>query len=434
MSKRLMKDGWFQMFAAVGGVACVVWILGGVSTRSVPPPAPAAASAPAAVPSMGAAAAALPEPAAAVAAGAADGPITPPAPSSSDLATYSGVNSASRSPGALIAPPASSSPPPPQPAPQITLSGTGVGNSAGIVGSPGVGLSGLLSGLLGPPARSAPVAARALPALPPLFRIAPAKPGIFTVGPPGTPGVDTSSLRDAVYSASHGDLILVRPGTYEGPIEILNKSVRIRGTGAAPSAVSVRWTGPGATISVRGGSLDLEMIRLERGGYQEPQKSEPGGALYASASALTLRKVELDSGDSAAPPLIVEQGGKPARVEAEDSRISTIGAGALIRGAVRASFTRVTFHATSRPLAAWIDAAVSMRDCIFLDTGAPSVIHAYEGARVTLAGKQKPYVSGVRGAEATGFEESFGGARAAAAGGGFARDIFRRGRQPGTFP
>jgi hypothetical protein len=430
VKKRLMKDGWFQMFAAVGGVALVVSILGGVSTRSAAPPSPAPTAVPAApAPSMAATAAALPDPVAAAAAG---GPITPAAPSSSDLATYSGVNSASRSPGALIAPPASS-PPPPQPAPQITLTGSGVGNAAGIVGSPGGGLGGLFSGLLGTPTRTASVAARALPALPPLFRIAPAKPGVFTVGPAGTAGVDTSSLRDAVYSASNGDLILVKPGTYEGPVEIRDKTVRIHGTGGFPAAVIVRWTGPGATISVRGGALDLEKLRLERGAYSEPQKTEPGGALYAAASALTMRKVELDSGDSAAPPLIVEEGGKPARVTAEDSRISTVGAGALIRGAVKATFTRVTFHATSRPLAAWIDAAVSLRDCIFLDTGAPSVIHAYEGARVTLSGKQKPYVSGVRGAEATGFEDSFGGARTAA-GGGFARDIFRRGRQPGTFP
>ncbi|MDP3543962.1 MAG: hypothetical protein Q8T11_15970 [Elusimicrobiota bacterium] len=431
MKKRLLKDGWFQMFAAVGGVACVVSILGGVSTRHAPPsPAPAVA-APSA-PSMGAKATALPEPAAAVA--AAEGEITPPAPSSSDLATYSGVNAASRSPGALIAPPAASPPPPPQPAPQITLTGTGVGNTAGIVGAPPGGgtLSGLLSGLMGSSAR-APLAA-ALPALPPLFRVAPSRPGIFTVGPAGTPGADTSSLRDAVYSASNGDLILIKPGTYEGPVEVLNKSVRIRGTGGYSAAVVVRWTGPGATISVRNGTLDLEKIRLERGAYQEYQKAEPGGALYAVASTLSFRGVELDSGDIAAPPLIVEQGDNPARVEAEDSRISTIGAGVLIRGPVKASFTRMTFHATSRPLAAWIDAAVSLRDCVFLDTGSPSVIHAYEGARVAVTGKQKPYVSGVRGAEATGFEDSFGGARTAAAGGGFARDIFRRGRKPGSFP
>lgn len=419
------------MFVAVGGIACVVSIFGGVSTRQAPPPAPAAAAAPAAAgPVETQVAAALQDTSRAL--DPADGPITPAPASSSDLATYSGVNAASRSPGALIMGP-SSPPPPPQPAPQITLTGTGVGNTAGIVAAPPGGLSGLLSGLMGPPGRTAALAARALPAQPPLFRIAPAKPGIFMVGPPGTTGVDTSSLRDAVYSASNGDLILVKPGTYEGPVEIRNKKVRIRGTGGYPAAVIVRWTGPGAVISVRGGALDLEKIRLERGSYLEPQKTEPGGALYASASALTLRKVELDSGDISAPPLIVEQGGKAARVEAEDSRISTIGAGVLIRGPVTATFTRMTFHATSRPLAAWIDAAVSMRDCVFLDTGAPSVIHAYEGARVTLAGKQKPYVSGVRGAEATGFEDSFGGARAAAAGGGFARDIFR-GRKAGTFP
>lgn len=425
MRKRLMKDGWFQMFAAVGGVACVVWVLGGVSMRNAPPPAPAAA---AAAPSMAATAAAPPDPVAAAAAG---GPITPAAPSSSDLATYSSVNSASRSPGALIMGPASPPPPPsaspPQSAPQITLTGTGVGNTAGIVGGQGGGFGNLLGGLLGTP--------RATQQLIPIptYRVTPSKPGVFTVGPSGTPGIDTSSLRDAAFSASNGDLILVKPGTYEGPVEILNKSVRIRGTGAYPAAVIVRWTGPGAAMSVRGGSLDLEKVRVERGAFHEPQKSEPGGALYAAASALTLRKVELDSSDSTAPPLIVEEGGKPARVTAEDSRISTIGAGALIRGPVKAAFTRMTFHATKRPLAAWIDAAIELRDCVFLDTGEPSVIHAYEGARVTLAGKQKPYISGVRGAEATGFEDSFGGARTAA-GGGFARDIFRRGRQPGTFP
>lgn len=426
MKKRLMKDGWFQMFAAVGGVALVVSILGGVSTRGVPPPAPAAAAA-AAAPSMAAPAAAPPDPALAAAAG---GPITPPAPSSSDLATYSGVNPASRSPGALIMGPASPPPPsasPPQAAPQITLTGTGVGNTAGIVGGQGGGFGGLLGGLLGTP--------RATQQLIPIptHRVTPSKPGVFTVGPSGTPGVDTASLRDAAYSASNGDLILVKPGTYEGPVEILNKSVRIRGTGAYPAAVIVRWTSPGAALSVRGGALDLENIRVERGAFHEPRKSEPGGALYAAASALTMRKVELDSSDSTAPPLIVEEGGKPARVTAEDSRISTIGAGALIRGAVKATFTRVTFHATKRPLAAWIDAAIELRDCVFLDTGEPSVIHAYEGARVTLTGKQRPYVSAVRGAEATGFEDSFGGARTAP-GGSFARDIFRRGRQPGTFP
>lgn len=427
MKKRLMKDGWFQMFAAVGGVALVVSILGGVSTRHAPPPAPAAAAAPAAAPSMAASAAAVPDPVAAAPAG---GPITPAAPSSSDLATYSAVT---RSPGALIMAPSAPPPPPPsasppQAAPQITLTGTGVGNTAGIVGGQGGGFGSLLGGLLGTP--------RATQQLIPIpaYRVTPAKPGVFTVGPSGTAGIDTSSLRDAAYSASNGDLILVKPGTYEGPVEVANKSVRIRGTGAYPAAVVVRWTGPGAALSVREGSLDVEKIRVERGAFHEPRKSEPGGALYASASVLTLRKVELDSSDSTAPPLIVEEGGKPSRVTAEDSRISTIGAGALIRGAVKATFTRMTFHATKRPLAAWIDAAIEMRDCVFLDTGEPSVIHAYEGARVTLAGKQKPYISGVRGAEATGFEDSFGGARAPAASGAFARDIFRRGRRPGTLP
>lgn len=433
-----MKDGWFQMFAAVGGVACVVWILGGVSPRSVPPPAPAAA------PSMGAAPAALPEPAAAVASGAADGPITPPAPSSSDLATYSGVNSASRSPGALIAPPASSSPPPPQPAPQITLTGTGVGNTQGIVGAPG-GMGGTLNAMINTlmsvqpgrapltrPGQAAQTAA--MTALPPLFRVAPARAGVFNVGPPGMPGMDTSSLRDAVFSAANGDLILVKPGTYEGPVEVLNKSVRIRGTGSSPAAVTIRWTGSGATLTVRGGSLDLERLRVQRGATYESPKAEPGGAVYAIASTLTMRKVELESGDPSSPPLIAEQGDKPTRLAAEDSELSGQSAGLLIRGPVKAKLTRVTIHGTSRPIAAWIDAFIELADCVFASTGAEPLIYAYEGARVVVTGKRKPRIVTARGPESTAFEESFGVKRAGIASGGFSRDIFRRGRRAGTLP
>ncbi|MBI2386086.1 MAG: hypothetical protein HYV14_08730 [Elusimicrobia bacterium] len=430
MKKRLLKDTWFQMFAAVGGVAYVVSALGSATARheSLPPPAaPAAVSAPA--------------PAAAAPADRAFddpgsyGAVTPPAPASSDLATYSGVTAAARDPSAMVMGPAASVPSTP---PKFTLTGSGVGNTQGIVGAPAGGLGGinsLLNSLMGAPqAAQAPTAQAARAALPAPLRVAPSRVGIFTVGPAGTAGVDTSSLRDAVFSASDGDLILVKPGSYEGPVDVANKSVRIRGTGSYPGAVTVSWTGPGATISVRNGGLRLEKVLVERGSHFEYPKTEPGGAVYGYASALTLRDVQVNSNDSSAPPLIVEQGGGSAKLTVEDVRLTGSSANVLIRGAVKAKFTRTTFDAYTRPLAAWIDSAVELVDCRFLDTTADIVILAYEGARVTVTGKQKPRIVTTRGAEATGYEDSFGVKRPGIARGGFARDIFRRGRRAGTLP
>lgn len=427
MKKRLLKDTWFQMFAAVGGVASVVSILGTASTRhdSLPAPAtPAAASAPAA-----------PHAPAAPVATAAE-VITPPAPASSDLATY-------RDPSALVMGPAaqpSSTTPPPPPPPKVTLTGSGVGNTQGIVGAPAGGMgtiNSLLNSLMGvPQAAQAPTLSgqAARPALPPALRVTPSRVGIFTVGPAGMAGVDTPSLRDAVFSAADGDLIVVKPGSYEGPIEVAGKSIRIRGTGSYPGAVIVNWTGPGATVSVRNGGLELEKVLVERGSHFEYPKTEPGGAVYAVASALTVRNAQINSNDSAAPPLIVEQGGGTARLTVEDVRLTGSSANVLIRGAVKAKLTRTTFDAYTRPLAAWIDSAVELVDCRFLDTTADIVILAYEGARVTVTGKQKPRIVTTRGAEATGYEDSFGVKRPAMARGGFARDIFRRGRRTGTLP
>lgn len=437
MKKRLLKDTWFQMFAAIGGVAYVVSVLGTTTATHSPPAAAAKAAALPAAPAVP-----VPAPASAVR----DEVITPAPASSSDLAAYNGVTAATRDPSALVMGPSSPAPPPPAAAPapssppKFTLTGTGVGNTQGIVGGAVGGLgtiNSLLGGLLGSPQAATSVATRAPPArkpIPSYNRVVPSRPGVITVGPSAGAGVDTTSLRDAAFSAGNGDLILVKPGAYEGPVEVTGKSVRIRGTGAYPGAVTVRWTGPGATISVRGGSLDLEKLWIERGAYDEFPRAEPGGAVYAYASALTMRQVQLNSNDAAAPPLIVEKGDKAARVEAEDSKLIGSTANLLVRGAVKVKLTRVSFDSYSRPLAAWIDAAVELVDCRFLDTVTPPVISAYEGARVGVAGKQKPRIDTTRGSESTAFEEAFGGGRPAASGGGFARDIFRRGRKPGDFP
>lgn len=293
-------------------------------------------------------------------------------------------------------------------------------------------LRGFLNGLMGAtPAQRAPSVAAA-------NRIVPARRGMFTVGPAGQTGADTASLRDAVFSAASGDLILVKPGTYDGPLEVASKTVRIRGTGANPADVVVRYIGPGATIAARYGSLELENLRVVRGSFFESPRSGPGGAVYTAAATLSMRKVELVSDDSDAPALIVEKleslTNQPTRVTVEDSSLSGSRANTIIRGAVSVRFTRVQFERGAMVGSAWLDAAVEFADCRFGSSDKENVFYAYEGARVTAKGERKPRINGTRGSEATTIEQSFGGGRIASARSGFSRDIFRRGRRPGTLP
>lgn len=403
--KSAFSDSWFQMFAAVAGVACVVSLLGTVTSRHSPAAAPPAA---------------------------ANEVITPaPAASSSDLATYS----ANRDPSALVMGPGSSAPPPPasapdSAAPKMTLTGTGVGNTQGIVGSAPGGMGSLISGLLGRPQAVMQLA----PPSAPLNRVVPARKGVFKVGPYASGGADTTSLRDAVYSADDGDLVLVEPGVYDGQIFVAKKSVRVRGTGKSAGEVKITWSGPGGAVVVRDGGLTLENLRVERGPFFENARTEPAGAVSVSASAVELRRVELDSGDLSAPPLIVDRGGKPSVVSVADSGLSGSKVSVLARGEATVKFTRVYFRFNLYPVAAWLDAKIVVEDCRFSGISKEAVINAYEGATASVKGRQKPRVNSARPREATSFEDSYGGRRPVASSTGFARDIFRRGRSLGSLP
>jgi hypothetical protein len=418
--KKVAADPWFQMFAAVAGTAALISAFGTVSTRHAPPKA----AAPAAAPAAAAVPAAAPAPAPA-------GENISPAPkSSSDLATYDPLSA----PGGLAAPPVPDPQGAPPAAPKMTLTGAGVGNANGIVAPAHAGgLNGLFAGLMGG-LRGPQLVAGPAP-MPPANLVVPAHKGVFTVGPAGSMGSDTSSLSDAVYSAEAGDLILVEPGVYDGQVNVL-KDVRIRGTGVGPARVTIKWTGPGAAIVVRYTTLDLENVRVERGSFPEFPKAEPGGAVYVMSGSLTMRKVELHSEDSAAPALIAELGQKPTRVTAIDSALSGSKINMIVRGPVKVGFTRVSFDSVLRPIVAWLDAVIELNDCRFKGSNADTAINAYENARVTITGKQKVRIKTERGSDATSIEENFGGARkpALARGGGFTRDIFRRGRKAGELP
>lgn len=401
--KRALKDGWFQMCAAVAGLAGVVSLIGTtISHRTTPDPAPA--SAPAAVDPFKAA--------------EAQAPATAPSPARPPAETLVVAPSGAPPPAPVLAP---TPPPAPAQAPKMTLTGTGVGNANGIAAG-GAGIARFF-GIGGTPAP-------AVPALPQARYVTPAKPGLFVVDAAG--GGDTTSLRDAAYSAATGDKIRVKPGTYDGPVEIEGKSVVITGEGRDPGAVTISHTGPSASVVVRDGSLELEKIRVVYGRAMESPPAEPHGALYATGSNVTLRNVELGSGSLNAPPLIVEKGSKASRVTVEDSHFMGGRANAVIRGKVAAKFTRTRFVQPEVLLVAWLDASIEIVDC---RSDLPGKFNVYEGADITVTGAQKPRVDRSRGSEATGVEQLFGPTRAQAARrSGFSRDIFRAGRKPGQLP
>ena len=305
------------------------------------------------------------------------------------------------------------------------LTGAGVGNPQGIVGAPpaGGGLAGLLGTLMG---RTPP----ALPLGAPAQLVVPAKPGVFSVDAAG--GGDTVSLRDAAFSAKSGDQIVVKPGIYAGPVEIVGKKIRIKGVASDPGAVAIKHSGRSAAIVVREGGLELDSVRVLFGNSGEYPPSEPHGALYVAGSSVLLRNVELGSADASAP-LIAEQSGKPTKIEVYGGQLMGGQANAIFRGPVRVKFTGTQFDGYKLPVVAWLDAAVELVDCRF-DSGGLASINAYEGATASVSGAQKLRVDAARGKDATTLEQSFGGAKAAIARGGFSRDIFRRGRKPGTIP
>jgi hypothetical protein len=430
VKKKLFKDSWFQLFAAIAGTAYLVSALGTVTTRTGAAPAAPAAAVPAPAKSV-AAPASAPAPASIP---NEESAITPAPRSSSDLATYSG--SPAPSGPDLVAPPPNHGAGSDPPAPKMTLTGAGVGNTQGIVG-PGVNMGGgmgAINGLIGR-LMGVPQAAQAPAGIAPLSRVVPAHKGVFRVGQSVLANPDTASLRDAVFSAADGDLILVLPGTYDGPILVQNKSVRIRGLGARIDDVKVIWAGRGATIGVRNGKLELEKMWIERRPDQEFPRSEPGGSVYAIASTLSLRNADLVSFDPSSPALIVEQGDKPTRVTVDGGHFGSTVVNAVVRGPVKAKFSHVYFNSPRRPAVAWIDAVLEFSDCSFgHGADAKPEIVAYEGARAVVTGKEKPPVITTRGADAGAIEQMFGSKRVAIARGGFTRDIFRRGRRPGTLP
>jgi len=115
----------------------------------------------------------------------------------------------------------------------------------------------------------------------------PKGPGRWVVGNDGGPGINCSSLGDAVARAADGDSIVVRPGAYEVSV-LTSKSLTISGGGRSPE--EVKLTNPiNPTFAVSGGRVVLQNLTLANTSQVDYW------ALSVSRAALVLLNVNVRS-------------------------------------------------------------------------------------------------------------------------------------------
>ncbi len=137
------------------------------------------------------------------------------------------------------------------------------------------------------PARQEATAAAALPEAAAEKPAAPRAPGRWVVGKSGDPGVNCSSLGDAVTRAADGDSIALLPGAYEVSV-LTSKSLSISGGGRSPEAVELT-NSLNPTFAVSGGRLVMENLTISNTSEMDYW------ALSVSRAAVVLRSVNVKS-------------------------------------------------------------------------------------------------------------------------------------------
>ena len=90
--------------------------------------------------------------------------------------------------------------------------------------------------------------------------------GRWVVDPRMGADADCSSLGEAVAGAHEGDVIVLRPGTYDEGVQV-SKSLTISGAGVSPDQVVLTHSGP-KTLAVSGGRVALENLSLANTGLK----------------------------------------------------------------------------------------------------------------------------------------------------------------------
>ncbi len=116
---------------------------------------------------------------------------------------------------------------------------------------------------------------------------APAAPGRWVVGGDGGPGVNCTSLGEAVSRAAEGDTIVLRPGTYEVSV-LTSKPLTITGGGSSPEEVQLT-NSLNPTFAIDGGRMVMENLTIANASQVDYW------ALSVTRAALVLRNVNVKS-------------------------------------------------------------------------------------------------------------------------------------------
>lgn len=207
----------------------------------------------------------------------------------------------------------------------------------------------------------------------------PRKSGEWVVDQAGGAGSDTTSLRDAVFSAVSGDTILLRPGDYADGLDLGGKDLTLRGSGARRDEVRIVLTDQ-PTLLVSGGTTRLENLSIVK--RPSPSGADVNGAaLSVAAGTARLKGVELEVEGLPGAALRAADG---AKVYFDGGALKGTHADAMLRGRAHAEFKGASFAHDINPVIAWNGARAVLRDCrLRLDKR--GAVRAYEGGSVTGA-------------------------------------------------
>lgn len=336
--RKLSSDPWLQAFAALAVIAGGILLYERTPWRAAADAVETKAAAVAAAPSQAA------ERLVADAMGSAQ---------AAAAANASPLAAAPAAPAAAPAAPAAAAPSAPAPQPKLT-----------VTPPPAQG------GFAGIPAMTAPAGRH-------LGR--PKKSGQWVVDQAGGAGSDTTSLRDAVFSAVSGDEILLRPGDYADGLDLGGKDLILRGSGARRDEVRIVLTDQ-PTLLVSGGTTRLENLSV----IKRPSPSGAdinGAALSVAAGTARLKGVELEVEGLPGAALRAADG---AKVYVNGGALKGTHADAMLRGRAHAEFKGTAFVHDINPVVAWNGARAVLRDCR-LRLDARGALRAYEGGSVTGA-------------------------------------------------
>ena len=201
------------------------------------------------------------------------------------------------------------------------------------------------------------------------------------------PGIDATSLTQAVALAKNGDTIRMRPGHYRETIETGGKWLIIRGEGSRPDEVLLESFQPIA-LSVTKGSVVLENLSINRRRRdpKEPPFAGRSAGIFVSGAKLVLKNVVV-SGWGAAIQAAQDQ--DPVILEAASSRLAGTSEDLLVRGNVRVDFKEVSFSHLFAPIVAWRGADLFLRACQF-PAAAGLSLFVYENSRVQFVDMPQP--------------------------------------------